>query len=218
NLNEGPRFGGSSRRRGGDSLKLKEADEQRRADLLQKIAELEKQMPPTPLAVEGIRDGDYRLAPDGPGDEPSPGKTYRPDYPDLGTSFLPQAGTKYEVPWVRFAANGLVVEDDNKNPVVQPGYLKVLTNGQPPPVAKPPNHDDYVTSGRRRALAEWMASPENPLTSRVIVNRVWQWHFGRGIVPTPGNFGKMGVAPSHAELLDWLATEFVRQGWSIKQM
>ena len=86
-------------------------------------------MPPTPFAVEGIRDGDYRLAPDGPGDEPSPGKTYRPDYPDLGSSLLPEPGTKYEVPWVRFGANGLVVEDDNKAPVVPPGYLTVLTNG-----------------------------------------------------------------------------------------
>ncbi len=199
-------------------LKVSEADHQRRAELLQKIAALEKQMPPTPLAVEGIRDGDYRLAPDGPGDEPSPGKTYRPDYPDLGKSFLPDPGTKYEVPWVRFGANGLVVEDDNKAPVAPPGYLTVLTSGTPTPVAKPPQRDDHVTSGRRRALAEWIASPENPLTARVIVNRVWYWHFGRGIVPTPGNFGKMGLAPSHPELLDWLAAEFVGRGWSIKQM
>ena len=51
-----------------------------------------------------------------------------------------------------------------------------------------------------------------------MVNRIWHWHFGRGIVPTPSNFGKMGIPPSHPELLDWLATEFVRQGWSIKQM
>jgi hypothetical protein len=168
--------------------------------------------------VEGIRDGDYRLAPDGPGDEPSPGKTYRPDYPDLGTAFLPQPGMKYDVPWVRFGSNGLSVEEDNKGFVVKPGYLTVLTSGTPPPAAKPPKRDDYVTSGRRRALAEWIASAENPLTARVIVNRLWYWHFGRGIVPTPGNFGKMGVAPSHPELLDWLATEFVRQGWSIKHM
>jgi hypothetical protein len=56
------------------------------------------------------------------------------------------------------------------------------------------------------------------LTSRVIVNRLWYWHFGKGIVPTPGNFGKMGLPPTHPELLDWLATEFIRQGWSIKQM
>ena len=199
-------------------MKVSEADHQRRAELLAKISELEKQMPPTPIAVEGIRDGDYRLAPDGPGDEPLPGKTYRPDYPDLGRSFLPEPGTKYEAPWVRFGANGLSVEDDNKAPVVPPGYLTVLIRGTEPPVAKPPKRTDYVTSGRRRALAEWIASPDNPLTARVIVNRIWNWHFGRGLVATPGNFGKMGVRPSHPELLDWLATEFVRQGWSIKQL
>jgi len=219
NLIETSRYGGGGRRAaGGNMLKVSEADHERRAELLRKIVELEKQMPPTPFAVEGIRDGDYRLAPDGPGDEPLPGKTYRPDYPDLGASFLPAPGATYEVPWVRFGASGLVVEEDNKAPVVQPGYLTVLTNGPRPPVAKPPKRDDYVTSGRRRALAEWISHPENPLTARVIVNRIWYWHFGRGIVATPGNFGKMGVRPSHPELLDWLATEFVRQGWSIKQI
>ena len=61
-------------------------------------------------------------------------------------------------------------------------------------------------------------SPDNPLTARVIVNRIWHHHFGRGIVPTLDNFGKMGELPSHPELLDWLAVEFVKQGWSIKQM
>jgi hypothetical protein len=219
NLVEIPRYGGARRPPATPNLiKVSDEDHARRAELLAKIAQLESQMPPTPPAVEGIRDGDYRLAPDGPGDEPSPGKTYRPDYPDLGKSFLPQPGQKYEVPWVHFGSNGLVVEDDNKAPVVAPGYLTVLVNGTPPPVAKPPRRDDYVSSGRRRALAEWIASPENPLTARVMVNRVWYWHFGRGIVSTPGNFGKMGASPSHPELLDWLATEFVRQGWSIKQM
>jgi hypothetical protein len=218
NLEEGPRYGGSRRAMGGGLLKLNEADHQLREELLKKVSELEGQMPPTPYAVEGIRDGDFRLAPDGPGDEPSPGKTYRPEYPDLGHSFLPEPGSKYEVPWVHFGANGLVVEDDNKGPVVKPGYITVLTRGTPPPVAKPPKREDYATSGRRRALAEWIASPENPLTARVLVNRLWYWHFGRGIVATPGNFGKMGVAPTHPELLDWLATEFVRRGWSIKQM
>jgi hypothetical protein len=218
NLSESEPYGGARPRPVASLIKLNEADHQRRSVLLEKIAALEKEMPPTPYAVEGIRDGDFRLAPDGPGDEPSPGKTYRPDYPDLGKAFLPEPGSKYEVPWVRFGANGLVVEDDNKAPVVPAGYLTVLTNGTPPPVAKPPKRDDYVTSGRRRALAEWMTSPDNPLTSRVLVNRLWYWHFGRGLVATPGNFGKMGVPPSHPELLDWMATEFVRQGWSIKQM
>jgi hypothetical protein len=172
---------------------------------------------PPAAAVEGVRDGEYRLAPDGPGDEPAPGKTYRPDYDDLNATYLPEPGGKYAVPQVHFGANGLVVEDDNKAPVVEPGFLTVLAKGTER-AANPPNRDDYVTSGRRRALAEWIASADNPLTARVLVNRLWYWHFGRGIVPTPGNFGKMGIPPSHPELLDWLATEFVRQGWSIKQM
>jgi hypothetical protein len=74
------------------------------------------------------------------------------------------------------------------------------------------------THGRRLALAQWIASPHNTLTARVIVNRVWQQHFGQGIVATPNNFGKMGAKPSHPELLDWLATWFIDHGWSLKQL
>src|SRR6185437_16189730 len=68
----------------------------------------------------------------------------------------------------------------------------------------------------RLDLANAIATKDNPLTARVIVNRVWAWHFGRGIVGTPSNFGKLGNAPTHPELLDWLAVEFVKHGWSIK--
>jgi hypothetical protein len=71
---------------------------------------------------------------------------------------------------------------------------------------------------RRRVLAEWIASPQNSLTSRVMVNRIWQGHFGTGLVPTPSDFGHLGVKPSHPELLDWLAAEFIRSGWSVKHM
>lgn len=70
----------------------------------------------------------------------------------------------------------------------------------------------------RREMADWVASKDNPLTARVIVNRVWQWHFGEGIVRTPSNFGKLGTAPTHPELLDWLATKFVEDGWSLKKL
>jgi hypothetical protein len=70
----------------------------------------------------------------------------------------------------------------------------------------------------RLRLAEWIASPDNPLTARVLVNRIWEYHFGRGLVATPNDFGRMGERPTHPELLDYLANEFVRSGFSIKHV
>ena len=70
----------------------------------------------------------------------------------------------------------------------------------------------------REALADWIASDRNPLTARVIVNRIWQGHFGEGLVRTPDNFGKMGEPPTHPELLDWLTARFIEDGWSIKKL
>jgi hypothetical protein len=66
------------------------------------------------------------------------------------------------------------------------------------------------------ALAQWIASPDNPLTARVMVNRLWHWHFGRGIVATPSDFGQLSGGPSHPELLDWLALQFITDKWSLK--
>jgi len=71
---------------------------------------------------------------------------------------------------------------------------------------------------RRTSLAQWLSDPSHPLTARVMVNRVWHWHFGRGIVATPGDFGRQGEPPTHPELLDWLTSEFVENGWSMKKL
>mgnify|MGYP003736732801 CR=1 FL=1 len=77
---------------------------------------------------------------------------------------------------------------------------------------------DHNEPARRLALARHLTQPNHPLTSRVITNRVWQKHFGTGLVYTPSDFGSMGEQPSHPELLDWLATEFIKQGWSFKKL
>ena len=74
------------------------------------------------------------------------------------------------------------------------------------------------STGRRAALANWIASPANPLTARVAVNRIWQYHFGRGIVGTPGDFGIMGERPTNPDLLNWLTATFIEQGWSQKKL
>jgi hypothetical protein len=76
-----------------------------------------------------------------------------------------------------------------------------------------------ITDGSGRlALARWLIQPDNPLPARVMANRIWAFHFGRGIVATPSNFGKLGEMPSDAELLDYLARRFVANSWSIKSM
>jgi hypothetical protein len=98
---------------------------------------------------------------------------------------------------------------------VQPGTPSVLKTGLSPYKVVSQWKD---ASGRRLALARWLVQPNHPLTARVMVNRIWMHHFGRGLVASPSNFGRNGVPPSHPDLLDWLATEFVRTGWSLKAM
>jgi len=98
--------------------------------------------------------------------------------------------------------------------VVEPGFPQILS--PPEPVIHVPEHKQ--STGRRRALAEWIADEQNPLTSRVIVNRIWQHHFGRGIVQSASDFGFQGTPPTHPELLDWLADEFVHGGWKMKSL
>ena len=96
--------------------------------------------------------------------------------------------------------------------IVDPAFLTLL--GQPAPEIKPKE----ITTGRRTALADWMTQPDNPLTTRVMANRLWHYHFGKGIVPTPNDFGTLGEDPSHPALLDWLTTRFVEGGWKLKPL
>ena len=95
-------------------------------------------------------------------------------------------------------------------PEVQPAFIQAM--------AADGGATSKVAGGRRTALANWLTSPDNPLTARVIVNRLWQHHFGRGIVATPSDFGRHGQPPTHRELLDWLAGRFIEDGWSLKRM
>ena len=97
---------------------------------------------------------------------------------------------------------------------VQPGFLSIL-DPEPAKIVPP---EGLESSGRRTALAKWLTDPGNPLVSRVIVNRIWHYHFGQGIVGSPSDFGVMGERPSNPQLLDYLASTFTENGWSIKSM
>jgi mono/diheme cytochrome c family protein len=99
---------------------------------------------------------------------------------------------------------------------LEPAELGVLTKDRSVTIAA--KNPDLVSSGRRLAYANWLTSGEHPLLARVMVNRVWKHHMGRGIVETSGDFGFLGTRPTHPQLLDWLATELTQQGWSLKQL
>ena len=126
-------------------MKVSDADDEARRKLVQQIEELQKRLPPPLPVAEGVRDGDYRLTPDGPGDEPLPGKGTRFEY-GVKCCFLPEPGRAFEVPPVYFAANGMDVATTRNRLVVQPGYLKVLTG-------------EYAAahhaSARQRLLDQW---------------------------------------------------------------
>ena len=184
----------------------------KRSALVEQVEVLEAQRPPRPPMAEIVTDGDYRFAPDGPGDEiiGCPECRIPPDEPG---SFLYDGGSDpYKAPPSYFLVRGDPLSPGSES---SPGFVTVATYGDLP-TAVP--RQDRRTSGRRLALARWLASRDNPLTARVMVNRIWHHHFGRGIVRTLDNMGTMGDAPTHPELLDWLAVEFTDRGWSMKEM
>ena len=98
-----------------------------------------------------------------------------------------------------------------KGPLLYSDYPRVLVDAPAKEEAEAEGHD-------RIELAKWLTQPDHPLTARVIVNRLWQHHFGRGLVATPNDFGHRGDKPTHPELLDWLACELVENGWSLKHI
>lgn len=129
------------------------------------------------------------------------------EYSDIGAEPMVFAGRFTEPEPISLLRRG-----DPEQPIwpVVPAVLSALGKVQ--------LEKDTPEQKRRLALADWIASPDHPLTARVMVNRLWQWHFGMGLVETANDFGRAGTPPSHPELLDWLAAEFVESGWSIKHL
>jgi hypothetical protein len=106
-----------------------------------------------------------------------------------------------------------IIPGERSTDPIDPGFLSIL-DPAPARIERPAAAPR--STGRRLALARWLSRPDNPLSTRVIVNRIWQYHFGRGLVGTSGDFGRLGETPSHPDLLDWLAREFVARGWRWK--
>jgi len=111
-------------------------------------------------------------------------------------------------------ASPVVIPGKRKAEEIAPGVLSVL-NPAPLEILQPST--SLSSTGRRTALAQWLTRPDNPLTPRVMVNRIWQYHFGKGLVESSSDFGRLGQPPSHPELLDNLAADFVESGWSMKE-
>jgi hypothetical protein len=124
--------------------------------------------------------------------------------PDLPGAYAVQEGTPVDA-YIQVRG-----EIDQHGPVVKRGVPKFLEGSRPVTIP--------AESSGRLELAQWLTRPDLPLTARVLVNRLWQHHFGKGIVATPSNFGTRGEPPTHPELLDWLAARFVASGWSIKAL
>jgi len=133
------------------------------------------------------------------------------EFPDGGPALKYPKRADYKPATVHILPGGNL--QSPADPVL-PGVLSSTKLHGGYPEAEVPNE----TAGRRAALANWIADKKNPLTARVMANRIWQYHFGKGIAADTNNFGKMGKKPSHPELLDWLAGYFIENGWSVKKL
>jgi hypothetical protein len=189
-------------------------DTAKKKALADQIAAITAERPKAPALAHIVTDGDWRATGPGTGDGTKGACPVCEEEYKGANRFLelgPGKGS-YVAPPSFFLVRG---DPDRKAFPTTPGFLSVLTTGNPPTTLPPANGR---TSGRRLALARWLTAGDNPLTARVMVNRIWHHHFGRGLVSTLDNFGKMGERPSNPELLDWLAVEFMNRGWSVKAM
>jgi hypothetical protein len=180
---------------------LNPADAEKLKDFEQKLSALDNR-------IEDIKAGKIKF-PDGAEKKKAEqenrdnGRTWSGQYPYVAKAYAVAEGKPVNA---RIMVRG---EPQTLGPEVPRGFLTILGGEKLPPEEK--------GSGRLE-LAQWITARENPLTARVIVNRVWQWHFGQGIVATPDDFGARGEAPTHPELLDYLASRFVEDGWSMKKL
>jgi len=155
--------------------------------------------------------------------------------PERDMQKLLPAATALRVAFLRAKADDLVKDGPQEPPMAcavaegRPVAQRVLVRGNPgspgdpvtrrfPTILAGDNQPELPPGSGRLEFAQWLASPQNPLTARVFVNRVWQWHFGEGLVRTPSNWGLLGEKPTHPELLDYLAARFIEDGWSVKKL
>ncbi|HEV1284813.1 MAG TPA: DUF1553 domain-containing protein, partial [Bryobacteraceae bacterium] len=155
--------------------------------------------------------------------------------PDVEMAKLYSDDTKLRIAFMRARLDDVTKDGPQEPPMAcavtegKPVAQHVLVRGNPASLGDPvtrrfptilagDDQPELPPGSGRLELAQWLASPKNPLTARVFVNRVWQWHFGEGLVRTPSNWGLVGEKPSHPELLDYLAARFIEEGWSVKKL
>lgn len=190
-----------------DRALLEIPKEKRTNDQKDKVAALEKKVEPKDKEVQGALTEDQKKQQDSLTKQIDALKKERRAF----TLALLMTDNPEKIPVTKVLFQGN--HKDPREPVV-PGFLSVL-DPNPAEIKKARN---AKTTGRRLTLADWIVSTNHPLTARVFVNRAWQQHFGNGLVATANDFGLAGAKPTHPELLDWLAGEFVRIGWSVKKL